>query len=221
MTAHRNCASLLKANPFFAVLEPEALDAIAALCVPRTLNMEETLFVKGDEGDALYAVRRGRIRIATGTQTGRRLTLNLLGPGDVFGEVALLDGRARTADAIASEPTELLMVYRRDFLALLERQQKVAIRIIELLCERIRWMSTRMEESALMPLPARLAQRLLALSEDYGAELDVSQEELAEYVGAGRESVNRQLQTWRRQGSVELGRNRIRVLQSAQLRQVA
>jgi len=74
MTAHRNCASLLKANPFFARLEPEALEAVAALCVPRTLNTEETLFVKGDEGDALYAVRRGRIRIATGTQTGRRLT---------------------------------------------------------------------------------------------------------------------------------------------------
>jgi CRP/FNR family transcriptional regulator, cyclic AMP receptor protein len=218
MAEPRNFAHLLKANPFFADLGAEAVEAIATLCVTRYLVAEETLFFKGDEGDALYAVRRGRIRIATGTEAGRRLTLNLLGPGDVFGEVALLDGRPRTADAIAAERTELFMVYRRDFLDLLERRPKVAVRIIELLCERIRWMSDRMEESVLMPLPARLAQRLLALSDDYGTELHVSQEELAVFVGATRESVNRQLQNWRRQGFVELGRNRIRVLDRSRLR---
>src|SRR5215208_5155287 len=91
-------ARLLAANPFFAGLGEEAVDAVAALCVTRSLGREELLFQKGDAGDALYAVRRGQIRIATGTDSGRRLTLNLLGPGDVFGEVALLDGRARTAD---------------------------------------------------------------------------------------------------------------------------
>lgn len=217
MAEQRNFALLLKANPFFADLGAEAVEAIATLCVTRGLDTEETLFLKGDDGDALYAVRRGRIRIATGTEAGRRLTLNLLGPGDVFGEVALLDGRSRTADAIATEPSELFMVYRRDFLDLLDRRPKVAVRIIELLCERIRWMSDRMEESVLMPLPARLAQRLLALSEDYDTELHVSQEELAVFVGASRESVNRQLQTWRRQGFVELGRNRIRVLDRSRL----
>jgi CRP/FNR family cyclic AMP-dependent transcriptional regulator len=217
MAEQANFAILLKANPFFAGLRPEALEAIAALCMSRHLKAEETLFLKGDEGDALYAVRRGRIRIATGTETGRRITLNLLGPGDVFGEVALLDGGPRTADAIAVEPTELFMVHRRDFVELLELQPKVAVRIIEFLCERIRWMSDRMEEATLLPLSARLAQRLLTLSDDYGAELDISQEELAVFVGASRESVNRQLQAWRRKGLVELGRNRIRVLDRTQL----
>jgi CRP/FNR family transcriptional regulator, cyclic AMP receptor protein len=217
MAEQANFAILLKANPFFAGLRPEALEAIAALCMSRHLKSEETLFLKGDEGDALYAVRRGRIRIATGTETGRRITLNLLGPGDVFGEVALLDGGPRTADAIAAEPTELFMVHRRDFVELLELQPKVAVRIIEFLCERIRWMSDRMEEATLLPLSARLAQRLLTLSDDYGAELDISQEELAVFVGASRESVNRQLQAWRRKGLVELGRNRIRVLDRTQL----
>jgi CRP/FNR family cyclic AMP-dependent transcriptional regulator len=220
MNEQGNLVNLLKANPFFGGLQPPALEAIAALCVPRHLDAGETLFLKGDEGDALYAVRRGRIRIATGTEAGRRLTLNLLGAGDVFGEVALLDGRSRTADAIAAEPSELFMVYRRDFVDLLERQPQVAMRIIELLCERIRWMSDRMEETALLPLPARLAQRLLAMCDDYGAELDISQEELAVFVCASRERVNRQLQTWRRQGFVDLGRNHIRVLDRAQLDQV-
>jgi CRP-like cAMP-binding protein len=210
-------AHFFDASPFFSGLEPDALDAIAKLCRPRSLDATETLFLKGDEGGALYAVRRGRIRIGTETDAGRRLTLNILGPGDVFGEVALLDGRPRTADAVATEPSELFMVRRRDFLDLLERRPKLAVQIVELLCERIRWMSERMEESVLMPLRTRLAQRLLALTEDYGSELDVSQEELAVFIGATRESVNRQLQAWRRKGLVELGRSRIRVLDGAQL----
>lgn len=217
MTGPHNLALLLKANPFFAGLGDEAIKAISALCVSRRLNPGETLFLKGDPGDALYAVRRGQIRIATGNSAGRRLTLNLLGPGDVFGEVALLDGRSRTADAVAAEPTELYTVFRRDFFNLLEKRPGVAIRIIELLCERIRWMSAQMEERALLPLEARLAHRLVALSEDYGHELHVSQEELAIFVGASRESVNRQLQDWRRRGWVELSRNRIRVLHPTHL----
>src|SRR4028118_1168856 len=109
------------------------------------------------------------------------------------------------------------MVYRRDFLDLLVKRPTVAIRIIELLCERIRWMSAQMEERALLPLETRLAHRLVALSEDFGSDLHVSQEELAIFVGATRESVNRQLQTWRREGWIELSRNRIRVLQPARL----
>lgn len=217
MAEPHNLALLLRANPFFAGLGEEAIDAIAVLCVLRRLDAGETLFLKGDPGDAFYAVRRGQIRIATGNASGRRLTFNLLGPGDVFGEVALLDGRSRTADAVAVEPTDLYMVRRRDFFGLLEQRPAVAIRIIELLCERIRWMSAQMEERALLPLETRLAHRLVALSEDYGHELHVSQEELAIFVGASRESVNRQLQNWRRRGWVELSRNRIRVLHPAHL----
>ena len=217
MAEPRNLALLLGANPFFAGLGQEAIEAIAVLCVYRRLDKEETLFLKGDAGDALYAVRRGQVRIGTGNTSGRRLTLNLLGPGDVFGEVALLDGRPRTADAVAVEATELYTVRRRDFLDLLVKKPAVAIQIIELLCERVRWMSAQMEERDLLPLETRLAHRLVALSEDYGSELHVSQEELAIFVGASRESVNRQLQTWRRQGWIELSRNRIRVLHPSRL----
>lgn len=203
---------LLGANPFFAGLGPDAIEAVAGFCVTCSLDAGQTLFLKDDPGDALYAVRRGGIRIATGTEAGRRLTLNLLGPGDVFGEVALLDGQPRTADAAAIEPTELYMLRRRDFLELLGRRPEVAIRIIELLCARIRWMSDRMEEAVLLPLPARLARRLVALGEDYGAELHVSQEELAVFAGASRETVNRHLQAWKNDGLLTLGRSRIRLL---------
>jgi len=141
----------------------------------------------------------------------------VLGPGDVFGEIALLDGKSRTADAVASEPTVLFMILRRDFLSFLERTPAVSIRLVELLCERVRWMSERVEEATLMPLHTRLARRLLALAEDFGAEVTASQEDLAVFVGATRESVNRQLQVWRRAGIVDLGRGRLRVVDAAGL----
>ena len=89
------------------------------------------LFQKGDPGDALYGVRRGQIRIETGASDGSRLTLNFMGPGDLFGEVAVLDGQSRTADATAGEPSELFVLRREDFLAFLEREPKVAIKIID------------------------------------------------------------------------------------------
>jgi CRP/FNR family transcriptional regulator, cyclic AMP receptor protein len=205
-------AALLGMNPLFAGLGEEAIGSIAGLCTRRQLDAGEVLFQKGDKGDALYGVRRGRIRIETGTASGGRLTLNMLGPGDLFGEIALFDGQPRTADAISAEPSELFMVRRSDFLAYLEREPRITVRLLELLCQRIRWVSDRMEEAVLLPLHARLARRLCALADDFGSEVHISQEELGIYVGAARESVNRQLQEWRRAGIIELRRGRISLL---------
>lgn len=214
MSGPNDLARLLAVNPFFASLGPEAVTAIASLCVTRTVEAGRTLFLKGDPGDALYAIRRGQVRIATGTEDGRRRTLNLLGGGDVFGEVALLDGHPRTADALAAEATDLFVVLRRDFLALIERRPALAIQVIELLCARIRWMSEQAEEGSFLALEQRLQRRLAALSEDFGDEIRVSQEELAAFVGATRESVNRQLQVWKRAGLIALGRGRIVIADS-------
>jgi CRP-like cAMP-binding protein len=199
-------------NPLFAGLGEEAIRSIAGLCTRRHLDSGEVLFQKGDKGDALYGVRRGRIRIETGTAGGGRLTLNVLGPGDLFGEIALFDGQPRTADAIAAETSELFMVRRSDFLGYLEREPRVTVRLLEMLCQRVRWVSDRMEEAVLLPLHARLARRLCALASDFGSEVHISQEELGVYVGAARESVNRQLQEWRRAGIIELRRGRISLL---------
>jgi len=210
-------AALLGMNPLFAGLGEEAIRNIAGLCTKRQLESGEVLFQKGDEGDALYGVRRGRVRIETGTAAGGRLALNVLGPGDLFGEIALFDGQPRTADAIAAEPSELFMVRRSDFLAYLEREPRISIRLLEMLCQRIRWVSDRMEEAILLPLHARLARRLCALADDFGSEVHISQEELGTYVGAARESVNRQLQEWRRAGIIELARGRILLLDMARL----
>ncbi len=214
-------AVMLKLNPIFADLGKDELNRIAGLCHTRQLKAGEVLFLKGDAGDALFGVRRGQIRIETGNSDGGRLTLNFLGPGDLFGEVAVLDGQDRTADAAASEPTELFVLRREDFIAYLEREPRVAIRLIALLCQRIRWMSERMEESVLQPLAVRLARRLCALGSDFGTEVHISQEQLGVYVGAARESVNRQLQQWRKDGIIDLQRGCIRLSDLPRLEAVA
>ncbi len=207
----------LSVNPFFSALGPSAIAQVASLCVSRNLSHGETLFVKGDPGDALYGVRRGQIVITTTTQSGRQLTLNILGPGDVFGEIALLDGQPRSADATASGRVELFMIRRSDFQDLLKRQPDITTRIIELLCERLRFSSDRLEEASLLPFKTRLARRLLKLADDFGGDIAITQEELSILVGAGRETVNRQLQKWQKSGIMQIGRGRVKLVDLSQL----
>ncbi|MGY3620192.1 CRP/FNR family cyclic AMP-dependent transcriptional regulator [Bradyrhizobium sp. USDA 10063] len=209
MSKQAEFAVILKMNPMFADLGADELQRLAGLCHTQQLQAGEVLFQKGDAGDALFGVRRGQVRIETGASNGSRPTLNFMGPGDLFGEVAVLDGQDRTADATAGDASELFVLRREDFLNFLEREPKVAVKLIELLCRRIRWMSERMEESVLQPLPVRLAKRLCALASDYGSEVHISQEQLGIFVGAARESVNRQLQLWRKDGILDLQRGRI------------
>src|SRR5436190_7199059 len=120
MSKQAEFAVILKMNPMFADLGADELQRIAGLCHTQQMASGEVLFMKGDAGDALFGVRRGQIKIETGAADGTRLTLNFLGPGDLFGEVAVLDGQTRTADATAAEATELFVLRRADFIGYLE-----------------------------------------------------------------------------------------------------
>jgi CRP/FNR family transcriptional regulator, cyclic AMP receptor protein len=221
MSSESEFSVILKMNPMFAGLGADELQRISDLCHTMHLATGEVLFQKGDPGDALFGVHRGQIKIETGASDGTRLTLNLMGPGDLFGEAAVLDSERRTSDATAGDSTELFVLRRDDFLDFLEREPKTAIKIIQLLCQRIRWQSERMEGAALQPLPVRLARRLCALASDFGSEVHISQEQLGIFVGAARESVNRQLQTWRRDGILDLQRGRILLQNMSKLTAVA
>lgn len=212
---------ILGANPFFAGFEPAALGKIAAVCRPRRLVSRETLFLKGDAGDGLYAIRRGLIRIGTMDDLGQQMTMNVLGGGDVFGEITLLDGQARTADAVALEETELFFLPRPDFLALLDREPAIAVQLIALLCARLRNVIDRLEETRFLPSSTRLARRVLVLAADYGNDVRASQDELASLTGVTRETVNRHLQDWKRSGVISLGRGRLLIEDVDALRSLA
>ena len=127
MSKQSEFAVILGLNPLFANLGAEALNKIATLCHTQHLAPREVLFQKGDSGDALYGIRRGQIRIETGTASGGQLTLNFLGSGDLFGEIAALDGQPRTADATAEEPTELFVIRRVDLVGGRELRRRIAL----------------------------------------------------------------------------------------------
>ena len=218
--------TVLERNLLFRGLLPATLEQIARLCTRRTYERDAVIFSQSDPGDALYGVVTGRVRISASSSGGREVFLNIMEPGDTFGEIALLDGRPRTASASATAPSELLIVTRERFLGLLAREPRLADHLLRLLCARLRWVSGFAEESALLSVPARLARRLLSLGKlhghetEAGIELKVSQDEMARFLGLSRQIVNQYLQTWKAQRWVDLGRGRIMILNGRALEAV-
>jgi CRP-like cAMP-binding protein len=210
---------LLRGSYMFRELAPPLLHRLAQLCHVRSLPEGTVLFQQGDEGDALYGVVSGLIRIAVAGEGGKELTLGLMEPGDVFGEIALLDGLTRTAGAQAAEDSVLLVVQRAHFLQMLEAEPALARHIIELLCERLRINTDRITEYAFLNLHARLARKIEALAIAHGQHgndglriaLQLSQTELAQMLGVTREAVNKQLKSWSQAGVLRVERGVITV----------
>jgi len=198
--------------PLFQAMTAEELDAILELATERRFRRGQTIFQKGDEGTSMMAVLSGRVRIGAVSPDGKEVTLNVINPGEVFGEVALLDGKPRSADASATEETTLLVLERRVFLPFLTDNQDLVLRLLAVLCDRLRKTSVALEEIALFDLPARLARVLLKLSVDYGRsdgkgiriDFKLSQRDLSNLVASTRESVNKQLRAWRDNGVVDM-----------------
>jgi CRP-like cAMP-binding protein len=217
---------ILERTRLFRGLPSETIRQISALSIRRSYNNGAIVFSQADPGDALYGVITGKIRISASSRNGREVFLNIMEPGDTFGEIALLDGRPRTATASAIAPSALIIVTREHFLPLLEREPKLASHVIQLLCERIRWTSGLAEESALLGVPARVARRLLSLAKLHGREtpsgieLAISQEEVARFLGLSRQVVNQYLQNWKLQGRLTLGRGKIVIVDEHALRDV-
>jgi len=219
--------TIVQRNTLFRDLPEEALDGIVALSTRRSYDTGGVIFLRGDPGDCLYGVISGKVRISVSGSGGKEIFLNIMEPGDSFGEIALLDGQSRTASATAMTPTELLVIQRQPFLSLLSRQPSLALHLIQLLCERARWTAERMEDSALLSVPARLAKRLLTHAElhgrqtESGTKITLSQEELAQFLGLSRQIVNQHLQTWRAKKWLVLGRGSITLINERSLRNAA
>jgi CRP-like cAMP-binding protein len=218
--------SVLRKHPIFAGLEPEALDQLCRYARHSTLKRGATLFSKGDPGNSLYAVISGTVKMSISSPDGRNAILNIIGPGEIFGEIALLDGRARSADAIANSNCELFVIDRREFIPFVKEQPALAMKFIELLCERLRWTSDQVEQIILQNLPGRLASALLRLSEKHKSEpqgrtIAITQQEISEMVGMTRESINKQLRAWATRNWVRLEHGAIVVLNAEMLRELA
>lgn len=208
---------MIETSILFQGLAPELLEKIRRLCVRRRLDTGEVLFRKGEPGDALYGVVAGRVRIHATAADGRETMLNIMGRSDVFGEIALIDGLARTADATAIEPTELVTLRRQDFLPLVRCEGDLAIHLLELTCRRLRWVSDLVEDVTFLSPQARLAKRLLHLAKLHGRpdadgvriDLKLPQRTIGELIGVSRETTNRHLKAWARLGWIALHRETV------------
>ena len=217
---------MLRKHPMFCDLEPAALDQLCRYAKLSTLKRGATIFSKGDPGISLYAVISGTVKISVSSPDGRSAIFNLIGAGDTFGEVALLDGLARTADATANTNCEVFVIDRRDFLPFVRSQPALAMKFIELLCARLRWTSDQVEQVILQDLPGRLASALIRLTEKRqlapgDRTIAITQQEISEMVGMTRESINKQLRIWATRNWVRLEHGAIVVLEAEALQVLA
>jgi CRP/FNR family transcriptional regulator, cyclic AMP receptor protein len=205
---------LLSRHILFGTLGPQEIDRILALGRERRVGNGQVLFKRGDPGSSMMAVLRGHVRIGTYSEDGREVILNIIEPGGVVGEMALLDGKERSADATAMGDGALLVIERRDFLPFLERNPQVAVRLLEVLCDRVRRVSAMVEDIVFLNLPGRLSRLLLKLAELHGKdtnggrriEVKLSQRDLGNLIATSRESVNKQLRAWQDEGLITFER---------------
>ncbi len=203
---------LLAQSSLFRGLEPSEVEALVPVTRTQVLQKKDELFHKGDEGSQLFLVVHGKLKAYTTSESGDDVAFSIMGPGEVFGEIALLGGTARTASVSAIEPCQLLVIERRDLLTFLRRNAEAAIRLLRVIAIRTKQVSELVEDTLFLNLPLRLAKKLLVLAKHFGEETDrgvrvdlkLSQEEWGDLIGATRESVNQQLGTWREEGLVSL-----------------
>jgi CRP/FNR family transcriptional regulator, cyclic AMP receptor protein len=213
--------SVLREHPFFHGLESSAFDQLCRYAKAHKFKRGETVFSKGDAGDRLFAVVTGTVKMSISSVAGRSVILNLIGAGEIFGEIAMLDGLARTTDAIANTTCEILVVDRRDFIPFVQNHPALSMKFIELLCARLRQSSGQIEQIILQNLPGRLASALIRLETNRkdaaGQLIAITQQEIAEMVGTTRESINKQLRTWAANKWVRLEHGAIVILDSRPL----
>ena len=186
------------------------------------LNTGEVLFEQGDAGDALFAITDGALEFSILSAAGRKLSLDIMRPGAVFGEIALFDPGDRTATATALEPSRVLRLRNRDVLTQILRHPELAGDLLRLAGQRMRWMGNQYNEQVFLAMPVRLARKLLHLTPETGdGKLALSQSDLAEFIGATREAVSKTLAAWRRGGVIEITRGGVTILDRAALHGLA
>lgn len=217
--------NVLKKIPLFASLSEVDQQYLASLLRRRSLLKGEMLFRQGDEGTALYIIHKGRIKISLSRGIDM-VTLAILDEGEFLGEMSLLDGLPRSADAAALEDSQLYVLNRKDFLPFLIQNDSAVLAVLFALSMRLRRTDERLAEMCFLNLPARLAQRLVkmvelqAINEQNPNEyiLKISQQELGNILGVSRESINKELKNLRDKSILSTSRNCIRIQNLASLK---
>jgi len=217
---------IIKQIPIFKTLSDSDLNDLAGSLRLKPLKQGQTLFWKGDEGTALYIVKKGTIKIVLPSTEGGEIIVTMFSEGDFLGEMALLDGEPRSADAVAIEPSEVFILSRANFLSFLQSNVNAIKAILSLLSKRLRRTDDMLEDTCFLNVSARLVKKLIALAESHGQQKDnkilidlsLTQKELGDMVGATRESINKELKSLRKQGLIIIEESRIQILDISRLK---
>lgn len=198
----------LAESDLFGSLYDDEIDRLVTFGTTRPYAEGNVIFQRGDSGDSLMIVIRGRVKISNVSVDGKEAVLNFIEPGNCFGEIAMLDGKTRSADATTLQDTELFLLRKADMLRFIESHPDVVWRVMGVLCAKLRRTTEMVEDSILLTMEPRIARGILRLMGDYGRksgediriEMRMSQRELGSYVGLARENVNRHLGNWRQRG---------------------
>ena len=216
--------------PLLAPLDPEERQRVLASTRTHRYARGEVLVREGDRSDSLHLVASGRLAVQITTPEGDNATLNVLGPGDYFGELSLLDGhQARSATVVALEPAETLALGAASFRELRQRHRATEQLVLTLMARRVEELSERLLEALYDDLDRRVSRRLVDLVRVYAEAEDhpgpvvvpLTQEQLAELVGGTRPSINQVLRRLEDEGVVALGRGRITVTDPRRLARMA
>jgi len=202
---------LLKRVPIFSSLNDRQLKQIAEYCVTKHYTKDQLILVEEETGKILFIIYRGRVKVTRTSEDGREVILSILESGDIFGEMSLLDGKARSASVIAIENTELLLLRRGDFLKILEDYPQIAIALLKELAERIRKSDTQIKSLSLQDAMGRVASTLILLADEIGkirqGRMVISriplQQDLANMAGTSRETISRVFKTMESEGFIK------------------
>jgi CRP/FNR family transcriptional regulator, cyclic AMP receptor protein len=216
---------LLRRVPLFSELSKAELERIAQVGILRSFPRETRIFHEGDPGDACYIVREGSCRVTREHPDGRAITLATLGPGAIFGELAMLDGERRSASVETTENTELVALPAGDLRKLIREHPEMAEKLVVALTRRLRDANERISRQSFQTVPSRVAGVLNQLLADEavtpmvrdGVTIRLRQADLAQLAGTSRESVSRFLATLERAGVVRVGRGMVTVLEPERL----
>lgn len=227
----QTAVELLRSVPLFADLEEGELERFSQVAVPRSFPAGTRVFHEGDSSDACYIVSEGSFRVTREHSDGRAITLATLGPGEIFGELAMLDGDTRSASAESITDGTLLALPANDVRSLLSRNPEIALKLVAGLVRRLRAANMRLSRQSFQTVPSRVAGILAQLSREGQENKDgdgdgemqevtirMNQTDLAQLAGTSRESVSRFLAELERAGVVRSGRGRVTVLQPNKLR---
>jgi CRP/FNR family transcriptional regulator, cyclic AMP receptor protein len=214
---------VLKKLPLFSTLSPLEIDRLAAYARLQQVRRGEVLFSKGDDGSTLIAVVSGSIKICVPSTEGKEIVLNLIHASEVFGEISLLDGQPRTANAAAMADGEILTLDRREFIPFLRQNPDVMLTLLAVLCSRLRRTSEQVEDVLFLELNIRLAKMLLRTAQADRGKLRVraTQKELGQMIGLSRESTNKQLRNWASRGIIKIEKGGVIILNIVALQKIA